>query len=191
MCARGFGRQSYRVGFGTDHGTVAAATEWGGPMELKALRPAHRQSYERQFHLTGLSGLILPMRAGQELDVATELATPRLERAVGVLYRPKTELASHYFEAELQRQFDEYVWIDHTNAISPLLARQTEGCLIPIRSASDAGPSHIRLCAIAEPLEKKSCSVPVALVRPMSMTWIKADCPDVPRLHRWSASESI
>ncbi|MDO9525571.1 MAG: protein-L-isoaspartate(D-aspartate) O-methyltransferase [Gemmobacter sp.] len=127
MCARGFGDQSYRIGFGTDHGTVAAATDWGGAMEAKAVRPSHRQSYEYQFHQTGLPGLILPMRPGQELDVVTELSMPRLERAIGVIYRPETELASHYFEAELPRQFDEYVWIDKTTAVTPLPARQTGG----------------------------------------------------------------
>jgi protein-L-isoaspartate(D-aspartate) O-methyltransferase len=127
MCARGFGAQSCRIGFGTDQGTVAAATDWGGAMEVKTLRPSHRQSHERQFHLTGLPGLILPMRPGQEFDLVTELSTPRLERAIGVIYRPETELASHYFEADLPRQFDEYVWIDRTTAVTPLPTRPTEG----------------------------------------------------------------
>ncbi|MCZ0814152.1 MAG: protein-L-isoaspartate(D-aspartate) O-methyltransferase [Pseudomonadota bacterium] len=127
LCARGFGQESYRIGMGTDHGTVAAASDWNGPMEVKQVRPSHPQSYERQFHLSGLPGLILPLRAGHELDVATELSKPLLERAIGVIYRPETELASHYFEAELPRQFDEYVWIDETTAVSPLGAGQTPG----------------------------------------------------------------
>jgi len=127
LCARGFGNESYRIGMGTDHGTVAAASDWNGPMEVKLVRPSHPQSYERQFHLSGLPGLILPLRAGRELDVATELSKPKLERAIGVIYRPETELASHYFEAELPRQFDEYVWIDETTAVSPLGAGQTPG----------------------------------------------------------------
>jgi len=127
LCARGYGTDSYRIGFGTDHGTVAAASAWDGPMEVKSVRPAHPQSYERQFHLTGLPGLILPMRAGQELDVATELSHPRLERAIGVIYRPETELASHYFEAELPRQFNEYIWIDETSAVRPLGTKRVRG----------------------------------------------------------------
>ena len=73
------------------------------------------------------SGLILPLRAGHELDVTTELSEPRLERAIGVIYRPETELASHYFEAELPRQFNEYIWIDRTSAISPLATGQVQG----------------------------------------------------------------
>jgi erythromycin esterase-like protein len=69
----------------------------------------------------------LPMRAGQEFDLVDELAKPRLERAIGVVYRPETELASHYFEAVLPRQFDEYVWIDATGAVTPLKPAQLAG----------------------------------------------------------------
>ncbi len=127
LCRKGFGAQSYLIGFGTDHGTVAAASAWDGPMEVKAVQPSHPQSYERLFHLTNKPGLILPLRAGHELDVTTELSKPRLERAIGVIYRPETELASHYFEAELPRQFDEYIWIDRTSAITPLPAGQIKG----------------------------------------------------------------
>ena len=127
LCRKGFGTQSYHIGFGTDHGTVAAASAWDGPMEIMNVQPAHPQSYERLFHLTGTSGLILPMRAGHELDVTLELATRRLERAIGVIYRPETELASHYFEAQLPRQFDEYIWIDETRAIAPLETGQIQG----------------------------------------------------------------
>ena len=127
LCRKGFGEQSYRIAFGTDHGTVAAASAWDGPMEVKQVRPSHPQSYERLFHLTTKSGLILPLRAGHELDVTTELAEPRLERAIGVIYRPETELASHYFEAELPRQFNDYIWIDRTSAISPLPTGQVQG----------------------------------------------------------------
>ncbi len=127
LCTRGFGGDCYRVGFGTDHGTVAAASDWDGPMRAMQVRPAHPQSYERQFHLTRLPGLILPMRAGQELDVATALSYPRLERAIGVIYRPESELASHYFEADLPQQFDDYVWIDKTRAVTPLSTATLEG----------------------------------------------------------------
>jgi protein-L-isoaspartate(D-aspartate) O-methyltransferase len=127
LCRKGFGDQAYLIGFGTDHGTVAAASAWDGPMEVKAVQPSHPQSYERQFHLTGKPGLILPLRAGHELDVTTELSKPRLERAIGVIYRPETELASHYFEAVLPRQFNEYIWIDRTSAITPLPAGQIRG----------------------------------------------------------------
>ncbi|MBN2907396.1 MAG: protein-L-isoaspartate(D-aspartate) O-methyltransferase [Rhodobacteraceae bacterium] len=127
LCARGFGGESYRIGMGTDHGTVAAATDWNGPMEVKQVRPSHLQSHERQFHLSGLPGLILPLRAESGHEVVTDLAKPRLERAIGVIYRPETELASHYFEAELARQFDDYIWVDKTSAVMPLATGQIRG----------------------------------------------------------------
>jgi protein-L-isoaspartate(D-aspartate) O-methyltransferase len=127
LCRKGFPDQSHSIGFGTDHGTVAAASAWDGPMEIKHILPAHTQSYERQFHLTNKWGLVLPMRAGHELNVVTELAKPRLERAIGVIYRPETELACHYFEAQLPHQFDEYVWIDETTAVTPLPTEALEG----------------------------------------------------------------
>lgn len=127
LCRKGYGADSYRIGFGTDHGTVAAASNWEGAMEVMQVRPSHPQSYERLFHQTDTPGRILPMRAGQELDIATELSTPRLERAIGVIYRPESELASHYFEAVLPRQFDEYIWIDRTTAVSPLAVAREPG----------------------------------------------------------------
>jgi protein-L-isoaspartate(D-aspartate) O-methyltransferase len=126
LCVQAFGDDAYRIGFGTDRGTVAAASRWDGPMEVKRVVPSHRQSYERQFHLTNAPGLLLPLRhAGAA--VTADLAQPRLERAIGVIYRPETELASHYFEAVLPRQFDEYVWIDETTAVTPIATEQLIG----------------------------------------------------------------
>jgi protein-L-isoaspartate(D-aspartate) O-methyltransferase len=114
LCRENFGAQAYLVGFGTDSGTVAAADEWDGPMKVKEVRRSHAESYERQFHDSGVGSLLLP------LDHEKELLEPRLERAIGVIYRPQTELASHYFQAVLPRQFDEYCWFDRTSAVRPL-----------------------------------------------------------------------
>jgi len=127
LCRRAFGEQSCCIGFGTDRGTVAAASSWDGPMEIKEVRPSHAQSYERLFHLTGRAGLILPLRHNQNLEVVGELAQPRLERAIGVIYRPETELESHYFEAILPRQFDEYIWVDESSALTPLTTAELHG----------------------------------------------------------------
>jgi protein-L-isoaspartate(D-aspartate) O-methyltransferase len=127
LCREKFGEESYSIGFGTDHGTVAAASNWDAPMEVKQVRPSHPQSYERLFHLTNKPGLILPLRSEQKGELYTQLSKPRLERAIGVIYRPETELASHYFEAVLPRQFDEYIWIDQTKAITPISTAQLEG----------------------------------------------------------------
>jgi len=120
LCRRAWGNQAFLVGFGTDHGTVAAATDWGGPMELKAVRPAHAQSYEALGHASGIPAFLLPLRAPRREAVREELTPSRLERAIGVIYRPETELQSHYFHASLPRQFDEWIWFDETHAVRPL-----------------------------------------------------------------------
>jgi len=112
-----FGDRAYSIGFGTDHGTVAAASEWDGPMEFKEIRPAHADSYEHLCHASGVPAFMLPLRAPHRLGVRTALLAPRLERAIGVIYRPATELVSHYFEATLPLQFDEWIWIDETTAV--------------------------------------------------------------------------
>jgi erythromycin esterase-like protein len=120
LCREAFGPRAYLIGFGTDHGTVAAATDWGGPMEIKAVRPSHEESYERLCHESRIPAFMLPLREPARAVVREELLPPRLERAIGVIYRPETELASHYFQASLPRQFDEYVWFDRTEAVRPL-----------------------------------------------------------------------
>jgi len=125
LCRQAFGLTVYSVGFGTDHGTVAAASDWGAPMEIKTVVPSLAQSYERLCHTTGIAQFLLGLRAAGELR--TELFEPRLERAIGVVYRPQTELASHYFMAHLPRQFDEYVWFDETKALQPLMSRELAG----------------------------------------------------------------
>lgn len=127
LCRGRFGNQSYHIGFGTNDGTVAAASDWDAPMQVMAVRPAHPQSYERMFHLTNIPGLLVPLRGHGRDDLRDRLIKPRLERAIGVVYRPESELASHYFEAVLPRQFDEYVWIDRTSAIKPFDTTQLQG----------------------------------------------------------------
>lgn len=127
LCRQALGHDSRRIGFGTDHGTVAAASNWDAPIEIKQVRPAHAQSYERLFHLTEQPGLILPLSDNPNLELIGELARPRLERAIGVIYRPETEIASHYFEAELPRQFDEYIWVDRSTAVTPLTTEEIQG----------------------------------------------------------------
>lgn len=127
LCREHFGDESRRVGFGTDHGTVAAASNWDEPMEVMNVRSSHSQSYERVFHRTEQPGLILSLSGNPNLELVGELAKPRLERTIGVIYRPETELASHYFEAELPRQFDEYIWIDESSAVTPLTSSELRG----------------------------------------------------------------
>lgn len=114
-----FGDEAYLVGFGTDHGTVAAASNWGEEVEIKQVRPSHPDSYERLCHDTGVGAFFLSLREpGRE--VREELLEPRLERAIGVIYRPETELLSHYFQVRLPLQFDEYIWFDESSAVRPI-----------------------------------------------------------------------
>jgi protein-L-isoaspartate(D-aspartate) O-methyltransferase len=96
-------------------------------MEIKAVQPSHKDSYERLFHDTDVARFLLPMRAGARQNVNKALMKPRLERAIGVIYRPDTELASHYFQAVLPRQFDEYIWFDETSAVSPFETLELAG----------------------------------------------------------------
>lgn len=126
LCRKEFGSEVYSIGFGTDHGTVAASSDWDGPMEVKTVRPGTDRSYERLFHETTLPGFMLPLKSDHRRS-REHLLEPRLERAIGVIYRPETELASHYFQAVLPRQFDEYVWIDATRAVTPIEAAELEG----------------------------------------------------------------
>lgn len=127
LCRKAFGAQAYLVGFGTHSGTVAAASDWNGPMEVKAVRPALPNSYEQLCHATGLARFMLGMRNRSDLCGPTGLARQRLERAIGVIYRPETERASHYFQASLPRQFDEYVWFDDSRAVTPLETAAIKG----------------------------------------------------------------
>jgi protein-L-isoaspartate(D-aspartate) O-methyltransferase len=122
-----FAESAFLVGFGTDHGTVAAASEWDGPMEVKRVRPSHEASYERLCHDSELKAFMLHLKDPVRQAVRDELEASRLERAIGVIYRPETELQSHYFQACLPRQFDEYIWFDETRAVSPLRAVATHG----------------------------------------------------------------
>jgi protein-L-isoaspartate(D-aspartate) O-methyltransferase len=127
LCRKEFGEQAYVIGFGTHSGTVAAASNWDGPMEVKTVQPALAQSYELLCHATGLARFMLNLRGRGDLIGPKGLGKPRLERAIGVIYRPETERASHYFEANLPQQFDEYVWFDDTHAVTPLDTAEIEG----------------------------------------------------------------
>lgn len=122
-----FPGSSYHIGFGTDHGTVAAASEWGGPMEVKRVQPAHIDSYERLCHEVETDNFLLPLAHPLQPSARTALLAERLERAIGVIYRPETELQSHYIYASLPRQFDEYIWFDETRAVEPISRESTNG----------------------------------------------------------------
>jgi protein-L-isoaspartate(D-aspartate) O-methyltransferase len=127
LCRQEFGDSAYLVGFGTNSGTVAAASDWDGPMEIKKVQPALPKSYERLCHASGHPRFMLGLRNRAELTSTQGLGKPQLERAIGVVYRPETERASHYFQAILPRQFDEYVWFDDTRAVTPFETAELAG----------------------------------------------------------------
>ena len=126
LCRREFGDASFSIGFGTDHGTVAAASNWDEPMQVKTVVPALQGSFESLFHQTELRSFLLSLQhTGPTLDLG--LREQRLERAIGVIYRPETERESHYFHARLPQQFDEYIWFDATQAVTALQTRELKG----------------------------------------------------------------
>jgi protein-L-isoaspartate(D-aspartate) O-methyltransferase len=131
LCRASFHQRAYVVGFGTDHGTVAAASDWDAPMERMRVRPGHPDSYERLCHDSETPAFMLHLRDPKRAAVRDELVPPRLERAIGVVYRPDTELASHYFYASLPHQFDELIWFDETRAVEPLGAVQRPSLDLP------------------------------------------------------------
>jgi len=113
-----FGNRVFGIGFSTYSGTVTAARDWGDPAERRRVRPGLRGSYEELFHRSEMPRFWLDLR---EHNAATAmLRQRRLERAIGVIYRPETERWSHYFETCLPEQFDAIIHLDETRALEPL-----------------------------------------------------------------------
>ena len=125
LCKVRFRRDVVAIGFSTDRGRVLAADEWGEPARIKNVVPSRPDSWERIFRDTGLPRSLTSWRDDAQLQRAFE--GRRLERAIGVIYRPESERWSHYFDARLSRQFDALVWFDETNPVTPLPGRGPEG----------------------------------------------------------------
>jgi erythromycin esterase-like protein len=114
-----WGDAAFLVGFSTHHGTVTAASEWDGSAERKRVRPGLPGSYEDLFHRCGEARFWLPLRGNPALS--GQLEERRLQRAIGVIYQPRTERLSHYFHTRLPAQFDAMLHIDATRAVQPLV----------------------------------------------------------------------
>ncbi len=119
-----FATDTALIGMGTHQGTVAAASDWDGEMEIMTVNPSRPDSFEQLCHRSGRPRFLLDFT--RHPDLTRELSAPRLERFIGVIYRPDTELQSHYAEAALGRQFDHFLWFDDTMAVTEI------------------GPEHIR-----------------------------------------------
>lgn len=126
LAKENFGRDAYSIGFGTDHGTVAAASNWGGHMEIKKVRPSLPDSVEQLMNQTDIENFMLPLHKNGHGPLTEEMMIARLERAIGVIYRPETELQSHYFQASLADQFDEYIWFNETRSVDALELKPTK-----------------------------------------------------------------
>lgn len=125
LCRQEHGDNAVLVGFGTDRGTVTAASEWNAPRETKTVRPSVEGSWGAVMRTAGHKRFLLDIRgASDALD--RSLQQNRLERFIGVIYHPQTELASHYAQANLSRQFDAYLWFEETAAVEPLPTVEVE-----------------------------------------------------------------
>ena len=112
-----YGSAACLIGFSTHTGSVTAARDWDQPAESRRIRPSLAGSYERLFHEAALDRFFVDLR---EEPLRALLMPTRLERAIGVVYVPETERASHYFRAHLPTQFDLIVHVDETRALQPL-----------------------------------------------------------------------
>ena len=113
-----YGSDAVLVGFSTHRGWVTAATEWDDPPQLKRVREGLAGSWEDLFHQTGARRFAVMLRDNADLHALA--SAPRLQRAIGVIYRPDTERQSHYFHTRLPDQFDAMIHIDETHALEPL-----------------------------------------------------------------------
>jgi protein-L-isoaspartate(D-aspartate) O-methyltransferase len=120
LCRERFGVRAALIGFGTHAGTVACASDWDEPMDVKRVNPSRPDSYERLAHDAGIDRFLLDVRQGVHPALRQAMLRQRLERFIGVIYRPETERWSHYSQCCLPEQFDAYVWFDQTTAVTPL-----------------------------------------------------------------------
>jgi erythromycin esterase-like protein len=113
-----YGDEAVLVGFSTHRGWVTAATEWDEPPQRKRVRDGLLGSWEDVFHETGIERFLLPLR--DHAALRSLASARRLQRAIGVIYRPETERRSHYFFTRLPDQFDAMIHIEETHALEPL-----------------------------------------------------------------------
>ncbi|MGK9064468.1 erythromycin esterase family protein [Stutzerimonas chloritidismutans] len=129
LCRTAYGRDAVLIGMSTDRGEVAAADNWDEPMQIKQVRPSLEGSWEQLFLRAGVAASLTNWRDDPVLREA--LAQPRLERAIGVIYRPATERQSHYFQAILAEQFDALLWLEQTTAVKPIGPQQIDDQSVP------------------------------------------------------------
>jgi erythromycin esterase-like protein len=120
LCRQHFGERARLVGFGTDRGTVMAASGWGAEPEVKPVRPSLQASYGALFRAANPDQFLLDLRHGLHEPLREVLSRERIERAIGVMYLPETERVSHYFGSVLPDEFDAFIWLEETRAVTPI-----------------------------------------------------------------------
>ncbi|KAF5127373.1 hypothetical protein E5D57_008303 [Metarhizium anisopliae] len=127
LCKETYGQSCLSIGCGTYTGSVAAASTWGGDMRVVKVQPALPGSYEELMHATGIESFALDLRRGKcDGALRRELMKPRLERFIGVIYKPRTERQSHYSSAILPEQFDGFLWFDSSSPVRGIETQQPE-----------------------------------------------------------------
>lgn len=127
LCREKWGDQVSLIGFGTHTGTVAAADDWGDPMRIMQVQPSRPDSYEHLFHRADVPRCLVELCESGANGLHAALSPPRLERFIGVIYRPHSERYSHYAKASLSQQFDAYVWFNQTHAVDALAEESAPG----------------------------------------------------------------
>lgn len=131
LCRTAFGRDAVLIGHSTDRGEVAAADNWDEPMQVKSVQPSRADSWEQLFLQAGHPAALYDWRDPTRVALREALNRSRLERAIGVIYRPRTERVSHYFHALLAEQFDAWLWLESTTAVTPLGPRAAPAPGVP------------------------------------------------------------
>ncbi|EXM15666.1 hypothetical protein RAB80_017626 [Fusarium oxysporum f. sp. vasinfectum] len=130
LCKETYGAKALNIGTGTNTGTVAAAKRWDGDMQVMGIRPGLPDSYEELMHATGIKNFVLDLRKKNcDARLRKALSERRLERFIGVLYKPATEKASHYSSAILPEQFDGFIWFDESRHVGTLEVHQPKSPL--------------------------------------------------------------
>ncbi|RSM20878.1 hypothetical protein CDV31_000249 [Fusarium ambrosium] len=130
LCKETYGNRALNIGTGTHTGTVAAAKRWDGDMQVMRVRPGLSNSYEELMHATGVKNFVLDLRAKKcDERLRKTLCERRLERFIGVLYKPATEKQSHYSTAVLPEQFDGFIWFDESRHVGTLEVHQPKSPL--------------------------------------------------------------
>lgn len=109
------------VGFGTYSGTVTASYAWDGPTTTYDVPEARPGSVEHACHsvIANVASTDFYLLF-DPLDHGSPLTQVKGHRAIGVVYDPEIEHRGNYVPTSLANRYDAFIFLDHTNAITPL-----------------------------------------------------------------------